>query len=107
MENKKRKARSDRRHIVYQITCTRTNQSYIGITVGFRQKDLKVRIQKHVWRAFNEAKNWPLCNSILNYGPESHEYEIIAIVRGKAEAHMLERELIAEFQPKLNRTGVK
>lgn len=107
MEIKKRKARSDRRHIVYQITCTKTRQIYIGITVGWRLKDLRVRIQKHVWRALNEAKGWPLCDSIERHGPEAHEYEIVAIVRGKAEAHMLERELISELKPKLNRTGVR
>lgn len=106
MLNKKRKARSDRRHIVYQIVNTATNQVYFGITVGFRLKDLKVRVQKHVWRALNENKGWPLCNSIVNYGPEVHEYDILSVVRGKAEAHRIERDLIKRYQPELNRTGV-
>ena len=102
-----RKKRSDRRHIVYVIVNNVTGERYVGITAGFSQKDLKVRIQKHVWRAFNEDKGWALCNSIVTYGTIAHTYGIYQVVRGKDAAHALERELIAIHDPALNHTGRK
>ena len=79
----------------------------MGITAGFRKKDLLVRVQKHVWRAFNEDKGWALCNSIVKYGTIAHSFGIYEVVRGKAAAHELERALIAAYQPALNTTGRK
>jgi hypothetical protein len=101
-----RKKRSDRRHIVYILTNTVTGQQYVGITAGYTKKHLLVRVQKHVWRARNEDKGWALCNSIVKYGTVAHTYGIYAVVRGKAAAHDLERELIAQYQPALNSTGI-
>ena len=101
-----RKKRSDRRHIVYILTNTVTGEKYVGITAGYLKKHLKVRVQKHVWRALNEDKGWDLCNSIVKYGPEAHTYGIYAVVRGKAAAHELERELIASGEFGLNHTGL-
>lgn len=98
----KRKRRSDRRHIVYQLTNCTTGEIYIGITAGFRLKDLRVRVQKHVRRALTEDKAWNLCRSIRAHGPESFVYQVREIVRGKVEAHRRERELIAALQPTLN-----
>jgi len=46
-----RKRRSDRRHIVYLLQNAITGESYVGVTQGFRQKDLRVRILKHFQRA--------------------------------------------------------
>ena len=105
----KRKARSDRNHAIYVITNVNTQEQYIGVTVcsGNLRKALKVRIQKHVWRAFNEDKGWALCNSIVKYGTVAHSYGIYQVVRGKAAAHALERELIATYDPVLNHTGRK
>ncbi len=102
-----RKKRSDRSHIVYVITNNVTGDKYVGITAGRSKKELRVRVQKHVWRAFNEDKGWALCNSIVKYGTVAHSYGIYAVVRGKAAAHALERELIATYQPSLNSTGIK
>jgi hypothetical protein len=102
-----RKKRSDRNHIVYVITNNVTGEKYVGITAGSNRKALLVRIQKHVWRAKNENKGWALCNSIVTYGTIAHSYGIYQVVRGKAAAHALERELIAAYQPALNSTGIK
>ena len=104
MENKKatRKRRSDRRHIVYRLTNTANSDIYIGVTAGFRLKDLQVRVNKHVQRALSEDKDWTLCRAIRKYGPENFEYEILEVVKGKTEAHQRERELIGELCPKLN-----
>ena len=97
-----RKKRSDRRHIVYSITNAVTGEFYIGITQGFRQKDLKVRIQKHIRRALTEDKSWSLCCAIRFYGAEVFVSQIVEVVRGKANAHALERQLIGEHLPALN-----
>lgn len=97
-----RKKRSDRRHIVYTIVNAITGDYYIGVTQGFRQRDLKIRMQKHIRRALTEGKSWSLCDAIRFYGPESFVACIVDVVRGKVSAHQLERELIGEHSPTLN-----
>jgi len=101
-EKTTRKRRSDRRHIIYQLTNTANSNAYIGITAGYRLKDLKVRVNKHVRRALTEDKDWTLCREIREHGPENFVYEILEIVRGKTAAHAKERELIGELCPTLN-----
>lgn len=100
----KRKARSDRKHAVYMLMNSNTGEYYIGITVcGQKIKQaLKVRWQKHVRRAVTEGKDWPLCQSIREHGAEAFEMEVIGTVRGRLDAHNMERGLIAELQPPLN-----
>ncbi len=99
----KRKKRSDRNHIVYQIKLG--DLLYIGITyVEDRNatKSLRRRWQKHVRRALTEGKNWKLCKAIRKFGPEAFEVDILQIVRGKVAAHTVERELIRTIAPSLN-----
>lgn len=100
----KRKTRSDRNHAIYVITNNVTGDFYVGVTVcsGSMNKALKVRFQKHVRRALTENKEWALCASIREFGPEVFTYELIEKIRGKAEAHARERELTRELQPVLN-----
>jgi predicted GIY-YIG superfamily endonuclease len=97
-----RKKRSDRNHIVYMLTNCVTGDYYIGVTQGSRQRDLKIRVQKHVRRALTEGKSWTLCDAIRSYGAESFVAQELAVVRGKVPAHALERCLIAEHTPALN-----
>lgn len=97
-----RKKRSDRRHIVYSIINVVTGDYYIGVTQGFRQRDLKIRVQKHVRRALTEGKSWALCDAIRFYGADSFVAQIVEVVRGKVGAHQLERQLIGEYSPTLN-----
>jgi predicted GIY-YIG superfamily endonuclease len=97
-----RKKRSDRRHIVYSITNAETGDFYIGITQGFREKDLKIRLQKHIRRALTEGKSWRLCGAIRSYGAGAFVAQIVEVVRGKTTAHALERQLIGEYSPTLN-----
>ena len=101
---KARKKRSDRSHAIYCITNTVTNEQYVGITVatGGVKKALKVRIQKHVRRALTEDKNWSLCSSIREHGPENFTYGLLEIVRGKLAAHAREVEIIKAHRPALN-----
>jgi hypothetical protein len=100
----KRKTRSDRNHAIYCITNTVTGEQYIGVTVcsGSIKQALKVRVQKHIRRALTENKDWALCRSIREHGPENFVYGLIEKVRGKAQAHVRERELTREHSPVLN-----
>ena len=58
--------------------------------------------QKHVRRALTEGKDWKLCIAIRKYGPDNFNVGVLEVVRGKAAAHVRERELIRERKPKLN-----
>ena len=98
-----RKRRSDRNHIVYKITVK--TKTYVGVThVGKStpNKGLARRWRKHVQRAFAENYNWKLCEAIRKYGPDAFTVEIIEVVRGKRNAHVVERALIRELNPSLN-----
>lgn len=99
----KRKRRSDRNHIVYKITVG--SKTYVGVThVGKStvNKGLARRWRKHVQRAYAEEYNWKLCEAIRKYGPEAFHVEVVQVVRGKTNAHNVERALIRELNPKLN-----
>lgn len=97
-----RKRRSDRIHIVYVLTCHATGHQYVGVTAGKTRKALLVRVQKHVRRALTENRDWTLCKAIRDHGPEAFTYGILHRVRGKTEAHKVERDLINEHNPLLN-----
>ena len=102
--NSTRKRRNDCNHAIYVITNTVTQEQYIGITVcsGNVRSALRVRMQKHLRRAVTENKNWALCISLREYGPENHTYGLLEVVRGRLAAHARERELIRECNPELN-----
>ena len=79
--------------------------SYIGVTVdSYRSpvKSLNRRWQKHVQRALAEDKSWRLSSAIRRYGAERFTLTILEVVRGKTNAHKVERELIKLLRPKLN-----
>ncbi len=103
--NGHRKRRTDRNHIVYGITCEPTGERYIGITVvsgrAF-QKSVKVRWQKHVYHAMVEGRDYALQRAIREHGESSFSHELLYIVRGKAAAHEIERQLIDDEAPELN-----
>lgn len=99
----KRKRRTDRNHIVYMLSVKA--DAYIGVTHvadGSKAKSLKRRWQKHVRRALTEDRNWKLCKAIRKHGPDAFTVVIIEVVRGKVNAHNVERELIRKLNPKLN-----
>jgi hypothetical protein len=104
----KRKKRNDRTHIIYCITVK--NMEYIGITAKTQTtvlKSLRLRFKKHLERARNESKTWPLYVALRKYGIETVELDIIETVRGKATAHSREVELIKTMKPKLNLASAK
>lgn len=96
-----RKKRNDRNYILYELRVD--NQTYIGLTVAVGRaflKSVKIRVQKHISRAFVENKDWTLCEAIKQ--ADSIQYNVIEVVRGRKAAYSRERELIAEYSPELN-----
>lgn len=96
-----RKKRSDRNYVLYRLYID--GQEYIGLTVSVGRaflRSVKVRVQKHISRAKVENKDWTVCTALRN--AEVVEYELIEVIRGRKAAYSRERELIAEYQPKLN-----
>jgi hypothetical protein len=100
-----RKARSDRNHVLYQVTCVDTGDTYIGLTVAKGSaylRSVKVRVQKHFSRAKQEDKQWAFCEAIRSNPDAQWTYEVLEVVRGRKPAHQRERELITELSPSLN-----
>ena len=103
---KTRKKRSDRNHVVYCITNNITGEQYVGITAlsykGNVKRTLYRRMQKHYQRAMTETKGWTLCENLRTYGAESFTFGVLEVVRGKAQAHARETEIINSVRPALN-----
>lgn len=99
----KRKARSDRKHVIYSLYVD--GQEYIGVTFvdnGRVNASVMRRFRKHVNRAMTEGRDWALCKAIRKYGADAFEIYYYDVVRGKSAAHIRERELIKEMAPSLN-----
>ena len=100
-----RKKRSDRNHIIYKLTNTVTNETYIGVTVVTGRaylKSLRSRWIRHIYKAKIGMADYPISISIRTHGEESFTREIITLVRGKKNAFQTESELINEIKPTLN-----
>lgn len=98
-----RKKRVDRNHIIYKLQVK--SLIYIGITAVVNRsvtRSVKRRWQKHVQRAMAEDKSWKLCAAIRKHGAEAFSVEVVEVVRGKQEAHRVERQLVRALKPKLN-----
>ena len=99
-----RKRRTDRSHLIYQITAP-SGERYIGLTVlvGRAYKGtLQARLGRHITRGLNETKDWPMCRAIRRYDGKGFTISLLEQIRGKAAAHRRECELIKERKPELN-----
>lgn len=108
METTKRKPRSDRNHVIYQLTCNATGETYIGITVArgrAYKKSMDIRWNGHCYHATVENRPTILADRIRTHGPDAFSKEILSVVRGKTEAHTQERNYIRNFRPALNIVG--
>lgn len=102
---KKRRHRSDRMHVIYQLTCVPTGERYIGVTVcagNSPKRAAEGRWKRHVTRALFHDKSWKLCEAIRAFGPEAFFVEVLEKVRGKAQAHQREREITKLVGAELN-----
>lgn len=99
-----RKKRTDRNHIIYELIVNGMN--YIGVTAKTEStvlKSVRVRANKHFYRAKTESKNWLLCEALRSLSSkEEIEIRVHEIVRGKAAAHKREVEIRRAVQPVLN-----
>jgi hypothetical protein len=102
--NTTRKKRTDRNHIIYEIVTPAG--SYIGVTAKTETtvlKSIRTRAAKHFYRAKKESKEWLLCTVLRGYNSKDEiDIRPLEMIRGKAAAHVRERELIAEINPALN-----
>lgn len=104
-----RKSRSDRNHILYQLVSP-TGKTYLGVTFvrGRAYKgSLQLRWEAHLRNALQYNLTTLLSSCIREEGPENFERKVLRVVRGKQNAHNLERQLIAELRPELNMEGMK
>jgi hypothetical protein len=98
-----RKKRSDRTHIIYQIESGA--DFYIGVTAKTASTvklSVMTRCMKHLYRSRSEDKSWALYECMRERGTESFTVRVLAVVRGKTQAHTLERDLIRGMKPNLN-----
>jgi hypothetical protein len=99
-----RKKRVDRNHIVYELVVNGLN--YIGVTAKTEStvlKSVRVRANKHWYRAKTENKTWALCVALRELSDKSEiEIRVHEIIRGKAAAHRREVELRRVINPALN-----
>ena len=92
-------------HVIYQLTCIPTGERYIGLTVcagNTPKKAVEGRWKRHVTRALRHDKDWALCEAIRFFGPEAFDVEVLEKVRGKAQAHVREREVTKAIGATLN-----
>jgi hypothetical protein len=103
MTKTKRTARKDCNYVIY--VALHNGSAYIGLTrkgsttVG---KAVKERWRKHVSRAKNEHRDWVIYNYMREGNWDDWTHEVVAVVRGRAEAYDFERGLVKHLQPQLN-----
>ena len=98
-----RKKRTDRTHIIYMIESGA--DFYIGVTaktMSTVKKSVITRCRKHFYRMRSEDKSWMLYETMRERGVGEFTVRVLSVVRGKSEAHNLERGLIRDMKPNLN-----
>ena len=103
MMKTKRTARKDSNYVIY--VAVHDGKAYIGLTRKGSTtvtKAVKERWRKHVSRAKNESRDWVIYNYMRDGNWDGWSHEVLAIVRGRAEAYDFERGLVKHLKPELN-----
>jgi len=105
MMKKRRTPRKDSNYVIYMME-DQFGETYVGLTrkgSSTVNRAICERWRKHVSRARHEDKVWTLYE-YLRTGAVEHDwtYTVLAVVRGRAEAYALERQLVKESNPTLN-----
>ena len=103
LKKQTRKKRTDRTHIIYMIESGA--DFYIGVTaktMSTVKMSVLVRCNKHVYRMRSEDKSWMLYETMRERGTDSFTVRVMAVIRGKTEAHNFERDMIRTMKPNLN-----
>lgn len=100
-----RKIRKDCNYIIYEME-DEHGERYIGLTRKSQpsvNKVLQERWRKHLSRARNEDRDWVLYKYLRSGGLDfAWTYQVLAVIRGRAEAYAYERELVKAELPSLN-----
>ena len=108
-----RKRRSDRYHLIYQLTAP-TGERYIWVTVvrgdsrsmKARNRSADARFKAHCRNALDYDHKTLLADAIRELGPNAFFQNIVEVVRGKKAVHDRERELINQLKRELNMEGL-
>lgn len=99
-----RKKRADRNHIIYELNVG--GLTYVGVTAKTEStaiESARTRAAKHFYRAKTESKDWLLCEALRGLNDKSEiGVRVLAVVRGKAEAHKEEVLIRRAMEPALN-----
>jgi len=104
-----RKLRSDRNYVIYRLTCEITGRQYVGVVVAqgrAYQRSVKNRFKAHIRNAMEYGHQTIIAAAIRQVGAEAFRREVVAVVRGKQNAHDFERALIKDMSPALNMEGM-
>jgi hypothetical protein len=99
----KRTARKDSNYVIY--AAIHAGNVYVGLTrkgTTTVNKAVKERWRKHISRARNEDRQWVIYQYIKQGAWTDWEHEVLAVIRGRAEAYAWEREYVLQHQPTLN-----
>ena len=99
----KRTARRDSNFVIY--AAIHEGNVYVGLTRKGKATvagAVKERWRKHVSRARNEARDWTIYNYMREGNWTNWEHEVLAVIRGRAEAYDWERAWVKQHQPTLN-----
>lgn len=99
----KRTARRDSNYVIY--AAIHAGNVYVGLTRKGSttvNKAVKERWRKHISRARHEDRDWVIYQYIKQGAWTDWEHEVLAVIRGRAEAYAWEREYVKQHQPSLN-----
>jgi hypothetical protein len=99
----KRTARKDSNYVIY--AAVHEGNVYVGLTRKGSttvNKAVKERWRKHISRAKHEDRAWTVYQYIKAGNWTDWTHQVVAIIRGRAEAYAWEREFVKAHRPNLN-----